>query len=147
MRFLPIELLAAKLGAAAITMDMANHRALERAAKIVADEAKNSLGTYQEAAGPFPAWEELAPTTKADRQAKGFSQNEPLLRTGELRDSIGYTVTDDTATIGATAPHAAFHELGTDSEPQRSFLGSAAYRKGDEVSQEIGATIITHIIR
>jgi hypothetical protein len=56
---------------------VAEHEALEHAARIVEKEAKDAIGHYQDASGPFGAWAELTDATKADRLAKGYSEYEP----------------------------------------------------------------------
>lgn len=124
-----------------IALDHVQREALTKAAKIICDEAKAEVGTYQGAAGNTPAWDPLSAATRADRVAKGFTEDDPLLRTGELRDSISFEVTGDEAVIGSDSPIAKFHELGTPTIPQRSFLAGAAYRKADEVVATIGSAI------
>jgi phage gpG-like protein len=124
----------------------AEHRAregLEEAARLVEAEAKDEIGTYQDQAGPFPAWAELADSTKADRVRAGFSENDPLLRTGEMRDSIEHTVIGKTAYVGTDNQIAVYQELGTQRIPPRSFLGGAAFRKGHEVAEIIGSRFVS----
>src|SRR5438270_8729980 len=99
---------------------------LERAAKITEKEARSLIGHYQEAAGPFAAWADLAESTQRDRQRLGYSADEPLLRTGELRESIGCAVRETEAEIGYNDPRAKWLELGTFRQgqehiPPRSF--------------------------
>ena len=118
---------------------IALHEGLEKAAQIVEDEAKSEIGTYQGGVGGiFAGWQELADSTKADRVAQGFPENEPLLRTGEMRDSIDHSVEGLTALVGSDSDIALWQELGTDKIPPRSFLGGAAFRKQDEVAEIIG---------
>jgi phage gpG-like protein len=111
---------------------------LEEAARVVQAEAKRSIGDYQPAAGPFAAWAPLAASTQQDRVAKGFTPNDPLLRTGALRDSIGRKVGQREAVVGSDSPIAVYQELGTRTIPPRSFLGGAAVRKTDEVVGILG---------
>jgi phage gpG-like protein len=128
-------------------MAVETHHALEHAAVLVETEAKAEIGVYQGAAGPFAAWQTLAPFTQADRVAKGFSANDPLLRTGELRDSIEHTVGVNEAEVGSNSDIALFQELGTRGGgrggpiPPRSFLGGAAFRKAPQIRDDcaIGA--------
>lgn len=87
--------------------------------------AKKKLGEYQEQAGPFVKWAELADSTKADRVRLGFSENDPLLRTGDLRDSIEHMVDESEVQIGSNSDIAVYQELGTSHIPPRSFLGGA----------------------
>src|SRR5580692_4771055 len=79
----------------------ADHAALERAAKLIERRAKKKIGEYQEQAGPFIAWPELAESTKADRARQGYPEDEPLLRSGEMRDSIEHVVIDNEAQVGS----------------------------------------------
>jgi phage gpG-like protein len=100
-------------------------RGLEAAAGLIQNTARAKLGHYQPSVEHFPAWPELADFTKQDRVAKGFTENDPLLRTGELRDSIGHAVRGFEAVIGSTSDVAVYQELGTDRIPPRPFLGPA----------------------
>jgi phage gpG-like protein len=100
-------------------------RGLEAAAELIQNTARAKLGHYQSSVEHFPAWPELADYTKADRVAKGFTENDPLLRTGALRDSIGHEVHGFEAVIGSTSDVAVFQELGTNKIPPRPFLGPA----------------------
>ena len=118
---------------------------LTQAAELVEEDAKASLGTHQAAAGPIPAWSDLSPVTQADRVSRGFSPNEPLLRTGELRDSIDIDVFRDHAHVGSTHDGAPAHELGSDTVPQRSFLAGAAYRNEEEIAELIGQAVFNHL--
>jgi HK97 gp10 family phage protein len=107
----------------------AREMALEAGAQMIQDEAKSVIGTYS-----FE-WPQLAPSTQADREAKGYPANEPLLRTGELRDSITYTIVKpgELAEIGSNSDIAVYQELGTTTIPPRPFLLSSAFYKEREV--------------
>jgi phage gpG-like protein len=129
-------------------IDQVCEKAVATGAEIICEEAKNEIGTYQEEAGPFVAWAELADSTKRDRKYKGFSENEPLKRTGELRASIQYTAIGYQAVIGSDDDVAVYQELGTYTLngmsyhiPPRSFLGGAAFRKGHVVASIINERI------
>lgn len=124
----------------------ATHRGLERASRIVEDEAKREIGTYQDQAGPFGAWAELADATKADRVAKGFTENDPLLRTGDMRDTISHVVGRHEAAIGSDSEIAVYQELGTSRIPARSFLGGAAFRKAEEVATTLGHAAVLGLV-
>lgn len=130
-----------------LATDANNQKALEEAAKLIQQEAKDSLGTYQSRSGPVPAWKPLAESTKEERVRKGFTPDDPLLRDGGLRDSIEYVVTDNAAYVGSDDPAAAPMELGTGTVPARSFLSGAAYRKQAEVAEIIGQSIVHKIVR
>jgi len=76
----------------------------------------------------------LADATVADRVAKGFSPNETLLRTGELKRSIGWEHTGVLSTVvGSRDPKAVYHELGTATIPRRPFLAATADEKNREM--------------
>lgn len=118
------------------------HKALERAARVVEKEAKSLIGEYQPQAGPFAPWAELADATKDDRVRQGFEENEPLLRTGEMRDSIHHVVDYESAVIGSDDEKAEWQELGTNRIPPRSFLGGAAVNKADVVANILGDEVV-----
>jgi len=136
----------AKLGEMVIETEIATHEGLERAGQIVEREAKAEIGHYQEAAGPFQAWQELAESTKDDRVKHGYSENDPLLREGDLRDSIEHKVEGHTAYVGSDSPIAEYQELGTAHIPPRSFLAGALIRKEREVVDEIGRNFVGALI-
>lgn len=129
----------AKLAGFAMAVKAEERRALTQAARIIEAEAKAEIGHYQGAAGPFAAWPELAEATKAERVRQGFTENDPLLRTGEMRDSISHVVGDREAAVGSNDEKAVWQELGTRTIPPRSFLGGAAMRKAPEVARTLGA--------
>lgn len=122
-----------------LTLPVARHYALDEAAQIVENEAKRVIGTYDY------NWVELADATKEDRIAQGFAENEPLLRTGELRDSIEHKVEGDTAHVGSDEDKAVWQELGTKTIPPRSFLKGAVTHKLTEIEQVIGRTMFAHL--
>src|SRR5258708_1324272 len=111
---------ALHLGEMVVTTVEAEKRALERAAKLVEKTAKAEIGEYQDGAGEVVGWAELADSTKADRVHQGFPENEPELRTGKLRDSIGHRVGTNEAVIGSDDPVMEYQELGTSKMPPRS---------------------------
>lgn len=78
--------------------------------------------------------------------AQGFEENEPLLRTGELRDSIEHAVGAGEAAIGSNNDKAVWQELGTDKIPPRSFLGSAAVENAEAVKKIVGETIVIALV-
>jgi hypothetical protein len=137
---------AEHLGVLAAEMVVAEHEGLERAATIIEREAKASVGHYQDAAGPFVAWAELADATKADRLHQGFPENEPELRTGALRDSIEHKVGEKEAEVGSDSPIMEYQELGTIRIPPRSILGGAAARKGEEAAEAIGQDVFLALV-
>jgi len=122
--------------------------ALEPLAQAIEDNAKARLGHYQAAVDAFPAWQQLAASTQQQRQAAGYTPDDPLVASGALRDAITHTVAADglTAEIGIpagdpTAPAAEAAEVGTATEPQRAFLGPAAYEEMAHVKDYIRPVI------
>lgn len=110
-------------------------------------DAKDEIGTYQrENMGELRSWDDLTKATQADRVRAGFSANEPLLRTGTLRDSITHTVEGNRAVIGSDDPIALYQELGTHGPgvgpsgyhvPPRPFLATAAYRNRARIVEAV----------
>lgn len=119
---------------------------LKRAAQHVEKVAKSEFGEYQPARGSFPAWVELADATKADRVAKGFTENDPLLRTGDLRDSIGNRVAGLDAEIGSDDDVMVYQELGTEKMPPRPVLGPAAIRSEKAIQRILGEAALLGIL-
>jgi hypothetical protein len=138
--------LALHLGEMELLQHEADHNALERCAELIEKRAKEKIGEYQEQAGPFIAWAELADATKADREHQGFPENEPLLRKGELRDSIEHIVIDDEAHVGSNSDVAVFQELGTAKMPPRSFLGGAAVEKLPRILGIVGGHAVAALV-
>ena len=111
---------------------------LEEAAQIIETEAKHVIGTYEY------GWPQLDLATQQARERKGFDPNDPLLMTGELKDSIQHYVDPNrlTAEVGSNNPKALWQELGTSRGiPPRSFLLGAAMRKEREIVQRTGVNI------
>jgi len=108
---------------------------------MIAEEARRVLGTYDY------DWTQLTDATQKDREQQGFPANEPLLRTGELKSSIGYTILSETeAEVGSNSDIAVFQELGTIRIPSRSFLAAAAAHKGHDAAKVAGKIIADAIM-
>lgn len=108
------------------------------ACDLVLDTARGLIGHYQrEDTGPFDPWDELAPRTKDERTYLGFTPNDPLSRTGELRDSYERTVSGREGAVGSNLGKAVELELGLSGGeeylPPRSVLGIAAFRQEESV--------------
>lgn len=133
---------------ASVAIAAGAHEGLKIAAELVQKTAQSELGTYQPSVGGYPAWVALSDATLADKEAKGFDVPSPLLRTGELRDSIQYEVGAWEAIIGSTSPIAMYQEFGTARTgwgagiPPRPFMGPAAYRNKENIRAILGATLI-----
>lgn len=113
-------------------------RGLEKAAKLIEETAQDEIGTYQGAIGPYPEWASLADSTEQEKTRLGYPANAPLLRTGDLRESIVHEVGEWEATVGSTDPVMTYHEFGTDKMPPRPVIGPALYRNLDAVQQLVG---------
>lgn len=122
------------------------HHSLEAVARRIETTAKGEFGHYQPAHGPFPEWPELADSTKDERVKAGFSENEPLLRTGELQDSISHEVQGLEAAIGSTDERMPYHEFGTSRIPARPVLGPAAFLNKDAIRKLVGAAAMAGLI-
>jgi phage gpG-like protein len=157
----PMELLelVAKLGEIALVQHEMEHKALEKAAVLVEKRAKKKIGEYQEQAGPFVGWAELSENTLHGGYANGFrypgkielgyatdEEHNPLLRTGDMRDSIEHVVADGEAQVGSNSDIAVYQELGTTTIPPRSFLGGAAVESLDEIITIVGEDAVAALI-
>ena len=109
---------------------------VEKACRMVQARAKRTVGSNQ------AEWPPLSPSTIADKQKHGFKTPAPLLRTGEMRDSIEYTVHGLEGCVGSDSPIALFQEMGTSRIPPRSFLRSAAIASEDKIRRmAVAATV------
>jgi phage gpG-like protein len=109
--------------------------------KEIEETAKEEIGVYQPAVGPFEAWAPLAASTKAERVRLGYTEDEPLLRSGQLRDSIESEVAGLAAIVGTKSELGLWQEVGTDRIPPRPFIGPAYVRKIDPLMESIGMAI------
>lgn len=112
---------------------------LRLAAEAIHEKMDPMFGSYQSGAGPYPDWEPLKDSTKADRLTAGFTENEPLLRTGHLRESYQVRSGLMWAGVGSEEEYALVQEVGdpTNNLPARSTLGIAFVHAEQEAS-EIG---------
>jgi phage gpG-like protein len=141
MAMLSLSEAAAIFAETAVAMDHIEHHCLDEGSKILQDEAKRVIGTYEY------GWPQLAPATQARRSAAGVEPNEPLLVTGELRDSIERDVQQHVAYVGSNNEKALWHELGTSRIPPRSFLAGAAEAKQEEIGDLIGGKFHALLIK
>ncbi|MDU3302770.1 MAG: hypothetical protein E7E83_15250 [Enterobacter ludwigii] len=123
-------------------MHTALEAGLEVVAKTIEEEAKEEIGVYQPAVGPFDAWDPLAESTKADRVRQGYSEDDPLLRSGELRDSISHRVMGLAAVVGSTDDKAVWQEFGTDRIPPRPFIGPAYVKSFRKITEMVGFAVM-----
>lgn len=131
---------AAFFTAAAMHMEGATKKSVEKAARVVRAEARRVLGTYEY------GWPSLAEATLARKSA-----DTPGLETGAMRASLEISVEgsrlDWTAIIGSDDPNAQRFELGTSRQPPRSFLAEAARRKEEEVHRICGYGVVHSVLK
>ena len=127
--------LAARLAIADADIKIATEAALEKTCQRIEDIAKEAIGTY------IFNWPQLAELTQEQRVALGFSANEPLLRTGELRDLIGHIVEGNVGYVGTNDPVAKYHEYGTAKIPPRPFLAGALAATEGEIPKIFGSAV------
>lgn len=133
---------ALHLAEAAVAVRLVEHHALDRAAAIIEQSAKDEIGTYQPSVGPFNGWPQLAESTQKEREHLGFTPNDPLLRTGGLRDSISREVQGLEAVVGSTSDVMVYQELGTPSIPPRPVLGPAAFKNKKKIERILGEAVV-----
>ena len=114
----------------------ARKKGLEAAGKLVKGEIQDEMGHYQGAIHGLPEWAPLAERTVDDRVAHGYTPNDPLVRSGELRATIGYTVHDDHVEIGSPDKIMEYQEFGTPDArfpiPPRPVIGGSLFRRLDD---------------
>lgn len=133
-----LEQLARQLSSASASIATGLEASFRVIVKEIEETAKEEIGIYQPAYGPFDAWAPLAESTKADRVRQGYSEDEPLLRSGEFRDSIGSEVVGLAAIVGTKSEIGLWQEVGTAHIPPRPFIGPAYIRKIDSLMEAIG---------
>lgn len=123
-------------------------------ARVVLLEAGIKIAAYQhelavkEIIGhELPMWPPLEPETVEEKEREGYtgqvSETDPLLRTGDLRESVKAVVEPTPVgieiTIGSNDPAAAPQELGTSTIPPRPFLATATMAAMEFAEEELAA--------
>lgn len=138
------------LAAAEIAIHKAEKHALKKVALIIEKNAKDRIGQYQEQEGPFNKWADLADSTEAEKARLGYPSDAPLLRTGDLRDTIQHEIDDHlvdmSAVIGSKSDIAAYQEFGTDKIPPRPFIGPAAFSQKDKIQRILGEAFVEGLV-
>lgn len=126
--------LGSALAVAAVQVEHSAATSMGKACQLLEDSAKHAIGTYE-----FD-WPQLADATQEQRVSLGFSANEPLLRTGELKNSIEHKVSSDgkDGWVGTDVPYAKYHEFGTSKIPARPFLGGALAQNEEKIKDIFG---------
>lgn len=122
---------------------------LNDAGRRIAAQARGYIGEYQNGqVGPFGSWPPLAPSTVEEKTRLGYGPpDNPLLREGDMRASIGYSVRLNHVDVGATSPIAPYQEFGTRTIPPRSFIGRAMAASGRTEARRIGAQVFWPLLR
>ncbi|MBO0636475.1 hypothetical protein [Pantoea agglomerans] len=136
-----LEQFARELSSASATIATGLEAGFSVIVKEIEETAKEEIGVYQPAYGPFDAWAPLAESTKVDRVRSGYTEDDPLLRSGELRDSIESEVVGLAAIVGTKSEIGLWQEVGTVRIPPRPFIGPAYVRKIDPLMETIGRAI------
>ncbi len=127
---------AAELKAIDHDLEALGPHIVERACQIIQKKARATIGHEHD------AWPDLAESTIRDKAAKGYKTPAPLLRSGEMRDSIEYVVDGLQGSVGSNLEIAVYQELGTSRIPPRSFLASAAISSEDKIHRMVGASAV-----
>jgi phage gpG-like protein len=144
---------------AAAQIPQAQTHGLAKASEIMQREAKAEIGTYAQAAGPFPTWDPLSQAT-----LDGFHHpkagwipgklesypEDPLLRQGVMRDSIEAAHDSHNAVVGSNDDVALWQEMGTPGAmfpiPPRSFLGRSLFVTQDAAASAIMRRVLTPMV-
>lgn len=120
-------------------VEAAAEAGLLEAAKVVQEEAKAWIGQEHD------NWPPLAASTIEEKARLGYDVPTPLLRDGQLRDSIEISVAGHEAFIGSNLEYAKVHEHGDSHVPPRPFLSSALAVKDKEIGKVIERVIATRL--
>ncbi|MGD0188894.1 MAG: phage virion morphogenesis protein [Roseiarcus sp.] len=129
--------MAEKLIAVGIETEVAIQLSVEKAASLVRANARDAIGNADNGYG----WAPLAESTIADKERQGYTTPAPLLRTGELRDSIGITMGHHVAWVGSNNDKAVWHEFGTNRIPPRPFISKPAI-ESEELIHKIAVNTV-----
>lgn len=124
-----LEQFAREMSSASATIATGLEAGFRIIVKEIEETAKEEIGVYQPAYGPFDDWAPLAESTKHDRIRQGYSEDEPLLRSGKLRDSIQSEVMGLAAIVGTKSEIGLWQEVGTERIPPRPIIGPAYVRR------------------
>lgn len=88
-------------------------KALIPVCEFLQEKAKEKFGVYQ------TDWKQLTPATQKGRVRLGYTPNDPLLRSGDLRDSVEYSILGNSAVVGSKNEIMLYQEKGTSTIPPR----------------------------
>jgi hypothetical protein len=141
------ELIEHAVGLAEV-MEEVLHEGMEAITAKLLHDTREKFGEYQGGAGPFQPWPPLASATIADREARGFSPDEPLLRTGELRDSYYKQVEGLEGGVGSDLDKALGMEVGDPAKnvPARPTVGLAFAENEEKLFKLTGISLEAALI-
>jgi HK97 gp10 family phage protein len=133
---------AAMLLAANSRFKEAEEEAIVKGCKHITKKAKALIGKEN------PFWPGLAASTLADKERQGYRVPAPLLREGDLRDSIEWTAPihegdQVVGYVGSASKIALYQELGTSKIPPRPFIGLAAQGQERVVQEMMAAHVFS----
>lgn len=135
--------LADVLARAAADVRIESELAVVAVAKEIQAGAKEKIGHYQPESHGFTEWAPLTEATQDSRSKQGYTPNDPLDRSGELRDSIDMRAEGNGAIVGTPLEKGLWMENGTETIPPRPYLGPAAAEK----AEKIGEIMLPHLHR
>jgi hypothetical protein len=133
---------AEHLVAIEVTFHTLVHRSLEDCLKVLKKDMKAQIGDYQDAAGPYGAWQPLADETELEKAHLGAPANAPLERFGNLKKSFKYETDGLVGVVGSTDPVMVEHEYGTKRMPPRPVVGPALWKNRDHIRGLCAAAVI-----
>lgn len=138
---------ALHLGAMDVALKKELEHGLQKVAKSVENTAKRELGVYQKQVGPFQDWAELADETKDQRARQGYTEDDPGLRSGKMRDSITNQVNGSVeAVIGSNDQNLVYFEFGTKKQPPRPVLGPAVIHNEKKIKEILGRAAVSGLM-
>ncbi len=143
MKTIPLEQWADVLRAQITRLPTATNVVLEGLGEAMERNAKGMIGEYQ------PDWAPLAESTVEEKKALGYAPpDNPLLRDGDMRESIGHGIVGDmhagaaVVVVGSPSEVALFQEMGTQDIPPRPFLARAVIEARPLVEKELGEMMV-----
>lgn len=76
----------------------------------------------------------------------GFTPNDPLLASGEMRETIERQRQGLEGVVGSNDEKLVFHEFGTVNMPARPVLGPAAFRNKATIERLVGAAVVSGLL-
>lgn len=130
---------AAGLLLAAAQMRHSVEEALTEGVELIEADAKSRIGVQQ------ADWAPLKPQTEARKARGGYPANAPLMREGDLKNSIFSDVNGFEAVIGSTDEAAPHQENGTSTIPPRPFIAPAIMANEEKLADILGRHVVKKI--